>query len=78
MENFEQKLATLEQLSAKIKNSDLPLEEALSVFEQGIKLSKGLEKELAKIENKVQILMNNPSKENDDKPELDLFSSIDG
>ncbi|MCR5699408.1 MAG: exodeoxyribonuclease VII small subunit [Treponemataceae bacterium] len=77
MENFEEKLTRLEELSSKIKNSDLSLEEAVSVFEEGITLSKNLEKELEKIEKKVQILINQPSKQKETTPELDLFSAIE-
>ena len=57
---FEEKLRRLEELSAIIKKSDVPLEEALKVFEEGIKLSRGMEKELDELEGKIQILMNNP------------------
>ncbi len=65
MDNFEKKLETLENLSEQIKNNNLPLEEALNIFEQGIKLAKGMEKELAKIESKIQILMNQPGVESE-------------
>lgn len=77
MDNFEKKLETLENLSKQIKNNNLPLEEALNIFEQGIKLAKGMEKELSKIESKIQILMNQPSTETKTKPELDLFSDLE-
>ena len=79
MDNFEKKLETLENLSEQIKNNNLPLEEALSIFEQGIKPAKGMEKELSKIESKIQILMNQPSSESEPKvkPELDLFSALE-
>lgn len=76
MKNFEEKLEKLEELSTKIKNPELPLEEALKIFEDGIQLAKGMEKELDKIEGKIQILMNQPSQP-EDKCELDLFSSVD-
>ncbi|MCR4790051.1 MAG: exodeoxyribonuclease VII small subunit [Treponemataceae bacterium] len=77
MENFEEKLHQLEELSNKIKQSDLPLEEAFSIFEKGIKLSKELEKDISQIENKVQKLINQPVKENNDEAVLDLFSAIE-
>lgn len=76
MKNFEEKLEKLEELSTKIKNPELPLEEALKIFEDGIQLAKGMEKELDKIEGKIQILMNQP-KLPEDKCELDLFSSVE-
>ena len=76
MKNFEERLSRLETLSDSIHDQDISIEEALSVFEEGIKLAKGLEKDLEKIEGKIQILMNSPVT-TDDKPELDLFSSAD-
>jgi exodeoxyribonuclease VII small subunit len=73
MKKFEERLSRLEELSETIRDPDLALEEALACFEEGIKLAKGLEKDLEKIEGKVQILMNQPDTP-DEKPELDLFS----
>jgi len=58
MKNFEQDLNRLEELTQTIKRNDITLEEALASFEEGIKLAKTLEKDLDKIESKVQILMN--------------------
>ncbi len=76
MKNFEENLSKLEALGTEIKSNDIKLEDALKIFEEGIKLAKGMEKELDKIEGKIQILMNQPSMP-DDKVELDLFSSSD-
>ena len=75
MKSFEQRLARLEELSEAIKAGDLPLDEAVALFEEGIKLSKGLEKELAKIERKVEILVNNPEEEGQE-PEMELFPEL--
>ena len=36
-----------------------------------------MEKEIDKIEGKIQILMNQPAPTSDDTPELDLFSDAD-
>lgn len=73
MKKFEERLERLEELSDAIKNPDLSLEDALAFFEEGIKLAKNLEKDLDKIEGRIQILTNQPSTP-DEKPELDLFS----
>lgn len=75
MKNFEQRLERLEQLGTEIKKPDIKLEDALKLFEEGITLAKGMEKELNKIEGKIQQLINRPT-EIDEKPELDLFSSL--
>jgi len=72
MKQFEERLRRLEKLSDRIRDPELPLEEAVAVFEEGIKLSKGLERDLAKIESRVEILLNQPSVP-EDKPELGLF-----
>ncbi len=75
MNNFEENLRKLEALGNDIKRNDIKLEEALKVFEEGIKLAKGMEKELDKIEGKIQQLMNQPTLP-DDKVELDLFTDV--
>ncbi|PKL03454.1 MAG: exodeoxyribonuclease VII small subunit [Spirochaetae bacterium HGW-Spirochaetae-9] len=73
MKDFESRLGRLEFLAERIKDQDLPLEDAIKVFEEGIKLSKGLKKELEKIQGKVEILINAP--ESVEKPEVSLFDS---
>ncbi|MGP1438275.1 MAG: exodeoxyribonuclease VII small subunit [Treponema sp.] len=73
MKNFEERLKKLEDIVEKIKNNDVPIENAISMFEEGIKISKTLERDIEKMEGKVNILMNQPV-EVDDKPELELFS----
>ena len=77
MKNFEKNLARLEEITQQIKSEDISLEEALSSFEEGITLAKGLEKEIDRIEGKIQILMNQPAKDSSELPELDLFSDAD-
>ena len=75
MANFEENLSKLESLTQDIKRSDISLEDALKDFEEGIKLAKSLEKEIDKIEGKIQILMNEPApmtKEN--PPQFELFN----
>jgi exodeoxyribonuclease VII small subunit len=76
MKNFEERLKRLEELAERIKDQNLALEEAVSVFEEGVKLSKGLERDLEKIEGKVELLLNQPAS-SEEKPELELFSSED-
>jgi exodeoxyribonuclease VII small subunit len=76
MKKFEERLERLEELSDAIRDPELALEDALAYFEEGIKLAKSLEKDLDKIEGKIQILMNQPAAP-DEKPELDLFSQDD-
>ncbi|MEN6399519.1 MAG: exodeoxyribonuclease VII small subunit [Rectinema sp.] len=58
MKNFEKRLERLEFLAEKIKEPDLPIEDAMSVFEEGMKLSKGLKKDLETLRGKVEIIIN--------------------
>lgn len=74
MKKFEERLERLEELAERIKESDLPLEEAVAVFEEGLKLAKGLEKDLDKIQGRVEILLNEPEGE-EEKPEFGLFDA---
>ena len=57
---FEEKLQKLEDVTNAVKNPEISLEDALKAFEEGIKTARELEKEIDKIEGKVQILMNAP------------------
>jgi len=75
MNTFEENLSKLEQLTTDIKRSDISLEDALKDFEEGIKLTAGMEKQLDEIEGKVQILMNEPKPmEEGNEPQFDTFS----
>ena len=76
MKNFEERLTNLEELNEKMKEGSIALDEAVKIFEEGIKLAKGLEKDLSKIERKIEILVNKPET-NDDEPNLELFDGID-
>ena len=78
MKKFEERLDRLEELAERIKEPDLPLEEAVAVFEEGIKLSQSLERDLEKIQGKVEILLGTTgSEQGEEKPELDLFDAGD-
>jgi len=77
MKNFEERLQRLEDLGAEIRKTDIPLDEALRAFEEGIRLAKTLEKDLEKIENRVEILMNSGEAPPDESPDLELFDSGD-
>jgi exodeoxyribonuclease VII small subunit len=76
MKNFENRLERLEILGEKIRKPDLPLDDALKAFEEGIKLARSLEKDLEKVESRIEILLNGTEvKADDDEVELGLFDS---
>ena len=73
MKNFEERLEKLENLGESIRKTDIPLEDSLKAFEEGIKLARSLEKDLEKIESRIEILLNAPDAKIQESPELDLF-----
>lgn len=75
MKGFEERLARLEELNEKISEGNIPLDEAVSLFEEGIKLAKGLEKDLSRVERKVELLVNQPDSP-DEEPNLELFPDL--
>ena len=56
--SFEERLERLEELGDEIRKTDIPLDDAIKAFEEGIKLARDLEKDLEKIESRIEILMN--------------------
>ncbi|AEC16060.1 exodeoxyribonuclease VII small subunit [Gallibacterium anatis] len=55
--NFENTLIELENVVNRLEQGDLPLEDALSQFEQGVNLAKQAQEKLANAEQRVQILL---------------------
>lgn len=54
---FETALSRLEETVNVLEKGDLPLEEALKVFEEGIRLSKSCMKTLSEAEKKIEVLI---------------------
>ncbi len=54
---FEDSLARLEAIVAQLEKGELPLDDALKVFEEGVRLSKGCMQMLESAERKVEILL---------------------
>ena len=55
--DFEQSLAELQTLVERLENGELSLEDSLTAFEQGIRLSRECQASLQQAEQKVQILL---------------------
>jgi len=55
--NFEESLASLENLVTAMEEGELSLEESLQAFEKGIRLTRECQSALQKAEQKVQILI---------------------
>jgi exodeoxyribonuclease VII small subunit len=54
---FEEALKQLEAIVARLEHGDLPLEEALGVFEEGVRLTKLCSQRLNDAERRVNILV---------------------
>lgn len=57
MPKFEDSLKQLETIVDQLEKGDLPLEDSLKLFEEGMKLSASCKAELDAAEGKVQILL---------------------
>lgn len=56
-QTFEESLNELERIVKQLENGDLPLEESLKLFEQGIKLSRLCKERLTAAERRIEVLM---------------------
>ena len=55
--NFEKALDELENIVQRLDGNELSLDESLSLFEEGIKLSRFCSQKLDSVEKKVEILL---------------------
>ena len=55
--SFEKSLDELEKIVAKLEAGDLPLEESLKLFEDGVKLSRNCRERLTNAERRIEMLM---------------------
>jgi exodeoxyribonuclease VII small subunit len=55
-QSFEAQLARLSELTEKLEAGDLPLEEALGAYEEGIRISRALITQLEAAEKRIEIL----------------------
>jgi exodeoxyribonuclease VII small subunit len=56
---FEEGLGDLEGIVERLESTELPLEEALGLFEKGIGLVRELAKQLEDVERKLEVLTRN-------------------
>ncbi|MEC9248902.1 MAG: exodeoxyribonuclease VII small subunit [Pseudomonadota bacterium] len=55
--NFDQSIKKLEEIIEKMENGELPLEQSIKLFEEGIELSKKCQIALKAAEGKIEKLM---------------------
>ena len=62
-DSFEKHMNRLEEIVDTIEKGEVSLDESIKLYEEGLKLSKGLKKQLKSFEDKINEL----NKENDDE-----------
>lgn len=62
--NFETALAALEKIVRDLETGDLPLEESLKLFEDGVRLSRECQERLNQAERRIEVLL----RDQDGKP----------
>ncbi|MDO8446869.1 MAG: exodeoxyribonuclease VII small subunit [Deltaproteobacteria bacterium] len=58
-EKFEDAMKKLEEIVGRMEKGDMPLNESLKLFEEGVKLTRFCSQELQKAEKKVELLTRN-------------------
>ena len=76
MATFEERLQRLEQVGDELRQGNLPIDQAMARFEEGITLARALERDLSKIERRIEILVNEPERSGA-APALELFPGED-
>ncbi len=65
---FEDQLNALEQLIANMENGEMPLEDSLRAYEDGMKMAEQLEKELQTATQRLTVLRKNAAGEDVEVP----------
>lgn len=83
---FEEALASLEEIVKKLESGDLPLEQALGLFENGLGLARRCQEQLASVERRVEVLLKergeirvapfDPAQMNVNKPESNRTKTV--
>lgn len=60
-ENFETQLKRLEEIVKSLEGGQLPLEDSLKIFEEGVRLSRTCHEKLSAAERKVELLLQDQS-----------------
>jgi exodeoxyribonuclease VII small subunit len=72
MSDFETRLERLEEIATKLRDGSVRIDAAAALFEEGMTLSRGLEKELRAMERRVEVLVT-ASMTEEEPPVLELF-----
>jgi exodeoxyribonuclease VII small subunit len=70
---FEMQLAALERVVRELERGDLPLEESLKLFEEGVRLSRECQERLNQAERRIEVLL----RDGEGRPVLGAFDEED-
>lgn len=70
---FETQLAALEKIVRELERGDLPLEESLKLFEEGVRLSRECQERLNQAERRIEVLL----RDSEGRPVLSAFDEED-
>ena len=73
MATFEERLLRLEQIGETLRHGNQPIDQAMELFEEGVQLARTLERELAKIDRRIEIVVSEPGP-GDSAPVLEPFA----
>jgi len=71
---FETQLAALEKVVRELERGDLPLEESLKLFEEGVRLSRECQERLNQAERRIEVLL----RDGEGRPTLSAFDEDTG
>lgn len=57
MMKFEEAMKKLEEIVERLENGNMPLDEAVEIFEEGIQLSKYCSKKLDEVERRITVIL---------------------
>jgi len=72
-QTFEASLSNLEKIVRRLEEGDLPLEESLKLFEDGVRLSRECQERLNQAERRIEVLL----KDEDGNPSLNVIGQED-
>ncbi len=72
-QTFETSLKELERIVRQLEEGDLPLEDSLKLFEDGVKLSRECQERLNRAERRIEVLL----KDENGNPNLEIIRAED-
>lgn len=75
MATFEERLQRLEQIGEALRRGNQPIDQAMVLFEEGVRLAKDLERELAKIDRRIEIVVGGSGR-GESPPALEPFADV--